>query len=278
MTETISKTYARAMTIATSDSGGGAGVQADLKTFSALGCFGTSVLAALTAQNTHEVRGIEAMPPDFVSLQIDTVLDDIGTDAVKIGMLFNGKIMEVVAERLKAHNVQKVVLDPVMVAKSGAKLIKDEAIETIKDALFPLSTVITPNLPEAETLLGTNISDQSEMEAAARKLLDLGPHAVLLKGGHFSNQKSVDCLVLNAPDENGNDLYWYKSERIHTKNTHGTGCTLSSAIAAGLAKGMKLPESVQEAKNYITEAIAAGSEYRLGQGHGPLHHFYQSWD
>ncbi|HYW35352.1 MAG TPA: bifunctional hydroxymethylpyrimidine kinase/phosphomethylpyrimidine kinase, partial [Balneolaceae bacterium] len=176
------------------------------------------------------------------------------------------------------HNVQKVVLDPVMVAKSGAKLIKDEAIETIKDALFPLSTVITPNLPEAETLLGTNISDQSEMEAAARKLLDLGPHAVLLKGGHFSNQKSVDCLVLNAPDENGNDLYWYKSERIHTKNTHGTGCTLSSAIAAGLAKGMKLPESVQEAKNYITEAIAAGSEYRLGQGHGPLHHFYQSWD
>ncbi|HYW36287.1 MAG TPA: bifunctional hydroxymethylpyrimidine kinase/phosphomethylpyrimidine kinase, partial [Balneolaceae bacterium] len=149
MTETISKTYARAMTIATSDSGGGAGVQADLKTFSALGCFGTSVLAALTAQNTHEVRGIEAMPPDFVSLQIDTVLDDIGTDAVKIGMLFNGEIMEAVAERLKAHNVQKVVLDPVMVAKSGAKLIKDEAIETIKDALFPLSTVITPNLPEA---------------------------------------------------------------------------------------------------------------------------------
>ncbi len=277
MTDKKQKHYARALTIATSDSGGGAGIQADLKTFSALGCFGMSALAAATAQNTHQVRAIEALPPAFVAKQIDAVLDDIGTDAVKIGMLFNIEIIQSVAKCLKKHELQYVVLDPVMVAKSGAKLIEDEAIETLKEELFPLSTLITPNLPEAEALLGDEISKQSEMEKSARELLSYGSHAVLLKGGHFSNRRSIDCLMLSKPDEQGNDLYWYEADRIHTNNTHGTGCTLSSAIAAGLAKGMKLHESVRQAKDYISEAIAEGSNYQLGRGHGPLHHFYRSW-
>ncbi|MDR8393676.1 bifunctional hydroxymethylpyrimidine kinase/phosphomethylpyrimidine kinase [Aliifodinibius sp. S!AR15-10] len=273
-----SKQYARALTIATSDSGGGAGVQADLKAFSAMGCYGMSVFAALTAQNTTDVTGIHALPPDFVSLQIDTVIEDLGVDAVKIGMLFNSEIMEAVADRLAAHNVGNVVLDPVMVAKSGAKLIQDDAIETLKTQLFPLSTNITPNLPEAETLLDIKIDDRTQMEGAARKLLDFGPDSVLLKGGHFSDKKSIDCLVLGEKDVNGKDVYWYEAERIHTKNTHGTGCTLSSAIAAGLAKGEPLPEAVQSAKKYISGAIESGSEYSIGNGHGPLHHFYQWWE
>jgi len=277
MTKTNRKQYARALTIATSDSGGGAGIQADLKTFSALGCYGMSVLAALTAQNTHEVARIEAMSPDFVALQMDTVLDDLGTDAIKIGMLFNSEIMRAVADRLQAHKAQNVVLDPVMVAKSGAKLMEDEAVDTIKEVLFPLSTVITPNLPEAEVLLESKISDRSEMEESARKLLELGSDSVLLKGGHFSDQLSMDCLVLGSPDNNGDDLFWYKSERIHTKNTHGTGCTLSSAISAGLAKGLVLSKAVREAKNYISRAIKAGSTYAIGKGHGPLHHFHEFW-
>lgn len=270
--------YARTLTIATSDSGGGAGIQADLKTFSALGCFGMSVLAAATAQNTHEVRSIEAFPPKFVATQIDVVLDDIGTDAIKIGMLYNSEIIRTIADRLAAHDSKNIVLDPVMVAKSGAKLIKDEAIETMKNELFPLSTLITPNLPEAETLLEDDISDQSQMEEAARKLLAFGSDAVLLKGGHFSKQQSIDCLVLDESLANDKAVYWFEADRVDTKNTHGTGCTLSSAIAAGLAKGMNLPDSVQQAKDYVTASISAGSTYKLGEGHGPLHHFYEFWN
>lgn len=278
MTDTPSKTYHRALTIATSDSGGGAGIQADLKTFAALECYGMSVLAALTAQNTTEVRGIHALPPDFVALQIDTVVEDLGVDAVKIGMLFTGDIMKTVADRLMAHEIENIVLDPVMVAKSGAKLIEDEAIEALKEYLFPLCTTVTPNLPEAETLLGREISDRSEVEEAARALLELGPRSVLLKGGHLNDEQSTDCLVLREPDENDRDVYWYESERIDTKNTHGTGCTLSSAIAAELAKGEPLSEAVDNAKEYISRAIRAGSEYRIGKGHGPLHHFYHVWE
>lgn len=277
MNMTSSNSYAKALTIATSDSGGGAGIQADLKTFSAMGCYGMSVLVALTAQNTAEVRGIHPLPPSFTALQIDTVVEDLGVDAVKIGMLFNTEIMKVVAGRIKAHDLNKIVLDPVMVAKSGAKLIEDEAVQALKDFLFPVSTVITPNLPEAETLLDRKIDARSEMEEAARDLLELGPDSVLLKGGHFSEKQSVDCLVLSKPDERGKDLYWYQAERIETDNTHGTGCTLSSAIAAGLAKGKPLPEAISNAKTYITGAILAGSKYRIGEGHGPLHHFYRYW-
>ncbi|MFH5831461.1 bifunctional hydroxymethylpyrimidine kinase/phosphomethylpyrimidine kinase [Halalkalibaculum sp. DA3122] len=277
MEKTPAKTYARALTIATSDSGGGAGIQADLKAFAAMGCYGMSVLAALTAQNTTDVTGIHALPPDFVALQIDTVISDLGVDAVKIGMLFNTPVMETVADRLETHAVDNIVLDPVMVAKSGARLIEDDAIETLKERLFPLSTNITPNLPEAETLLDIQIEDRSQMESAARKLLELGPRSVLLKGGHFSDEKSIDCLVLNEKDTSGREVYWFQAERVHTPNTHGTGCTLSSAIAAGLAKGKPLPEAVQDAKEYISGAIRAGSEYSIGEGHGPLHHFYQWW-
>ncbi len=243
-----------------------------------MGCYGMSVLAALTAQNTTSVTGIHALPTDFVAKQIDTVIEDLGVDAVKIGMLFNSEIMETVANRLEAHGVGNVVLDPVMVAKSGAKLIEDDAIDALKEYLFPLSTNITPNLPEAETLLDIKINDRSQMESAARKLLELGPRSVLLKGGHFSDANSIDCLVLSEPDQEGNDIYWYQSERVHTKNTHGTGCTLSSAIAAGLAKGFPLPQAVRKAKDYITGAIKAGSVYEIGEGHGPLHHFYQWWE
>lgn len=277
MTESPTKSYARALTIATSDSGGGAGIQADLKAFSAMGCYGMSALAALTAQNTTAVTGIHALPTEFVAKQIDTVIEDLGVDAVKIGMLFNSEIIDTVADRLQDHGIENIVVDPVMVAKSGAKLIEDNAIYTLKKHLFPLSKNITPNLPEAETLLNTKIEDRSHMESAARKLLEYGPESVLLKGGHFSEENSVDCLVLSEPEE-GNDIYWYVSERIHTKNTHGTGCTLSSAIAAGLAKGLPLSQSVREAKDYITGAIKAGSEYKIGEGHGPLHHFYQWWE
>lgn len=278
MTQKQSKSYARALTIASSDSGGGAGIQADLKTFSALGCYGMSVIVALTAQNTHEVRDIHAAPPEFVASQIDAVVEDIGIDAVKIGMLFNSEIIEAVAERLSAHNIRKIVLDPVMVAKSGAKLIEDRAIETLVKELFEQCLMITPNLPEAETLLGRDISDRSEMESAARQLLELGPRSVLLKGGHFSESKSVDCLVLAEPDDTGQDIYWFVADRVDTKNTHGTGCTLSSAIGAGLAKGRNLSNAVGEAKQYISDTLQAGSRYKIGKGHGPPHHFYQFWD
>lgn len=278
MTDTTEKRYHRALTIAASDSGGGAGIQADLKTFAALGCYGMSVLVALTAQNTREVRGIHAVPPDFVELQIDTVAEDLGVDAVKIGMLFTGEVMEAVAERLQAHGIRNVVLDPVMVAKSGAKLIEDEAIEALKSHLLPICTIVTPNLPEAETLLGRSIGSKTEMEDAAQALLELGPRSVLLKGGHFEGEESEDCLVLSKPVENNRGVYWYRSKRIQTSNTHGTGCTLSSAIAAELAKNVPLTEAVSNAKKYISKAIEAGSKYRIGEGHGPLHHFHHVWE
>lgn len=272
------QSYHRVLTIATSDSGGGAGIQADLKTFSAMGCYGMSALAALTAQNTLEVRGIHALPPEYVALQIDTVIEDLGVDAVKIGMLFNSRIIKKVAERLKAYDIDQVVLDPVMVAQSGAKLIEEDAVAALKQFLFPLSTTITPNLPEAETLLGEQIDNRSQMEEAARSLLQYGSESVLLKGGHFEEEQSLDCLVLQEPDDEGREVYWYQAKRITTKNTHGTGCTLSSAIAAGLAKGKPLSEAVRDAKDYITGAIEAGSRYRIGGGGGPLHHFYKFWN
>ncbi|QXD16291.1 bifunctional hydroxymethylpyrimidine kinase/phosphomethylpyrimidine kinase [Rhodocaloribacter litoris] len=277
MSSASPRRYTRALTIATSDSGGGAGIQADLKTFGALGCYGMSVIVALTAQNTHEVRAIHAAPPGFVTAQIDAVVEDLGVDAVKIGMLFNAEIMRAVADRLQAHGLDRVVLDPVMVAKSGARLIEEEAVETLKTHLLPLSLVVTPNLPEAEVLLGRSINGRADMEAAARELLGLGPRAVLLKGGHLAEAGSADCLVLAAPDPTGRDVFWFESERVDTPNTHGTGCTLSSAIAAGLAREQTLPEAVRNAKAYVTGALKAGRAYRIGQGHGPLHHFFSFW-
>lgn len=272
------KQYFRALTIAGSDSGGGAGIQADLKTFAALGCYGMSVPVALTAQNTVKVAGIFPVEPDFVSLQIDAVMEDIGVDAVKIGMLGDVGIIGAVAAGLEKYRPPNVVLDPVMVAKSGDKLLKDDAVEDLKRTLFPLADVITPNLFEAEVLLGHRVTTTQQMEDAGRELLGLGPRAVVVKGGHAeSKSESPDCLVLR--EEGGEILVeWFESPRIDTANTHGTGCTFSSAIAAHLARGRPIRDAVSNAKAYISRAVEAGAAYRIGNGHGPVHHFHQWWD
>lgn len=271
----MTKRYFRALTIAGSDSGGGAGIQADLKTFSALGCYGMSVITALTAQNTVAVTAIHPVPPSFIAAQIDAVLDDIGVDAIKIGMLHSPDVIATVAERVAHHQVKHIVADPVMVAKSGDKLLQDDAVESLKTALIPLATVITPNLPEASVLLGWDVEDAIEqdpknMEKACRELAQLGAKGVLLKGGHLDGDTSNDLLYIAETDA----FHMLNSTRIETKNTHGTGCTLSSAIAAGFAKGQDLVTAVTSAKQYITGAITAGAEYTLGQGHAPVHHFF----
>lgn len=268
------KTYRRVLTIAGSDSGGGAGIQADLKTISANGCYGMSVITALTAQNTCGVNGIHAVPVDFVARQIDAVLSDIGADAVKIGMLFSPGLIETVARKLRAHKVEHIVLDPVMVATSGDKLVQDDAIEALKLHLIPMAEIITPNLPEAEMLLGRTLSAASEVEEATRELAFLGCGNVLVKGGHLEVAESEDCLYLGSEAR----TVRLTGERIPTVNTHGTGCTLSSAIASFIAQGETVESAVRKAKAYITEAIRAGAAYRIGQGHGPVHHFWQFWE
>lgn len=272
------KNYFRALTIAGSDSGGGAGIQADLKTFAALGCYGMSVPVALTAQNTRKVSGIVHVDPDFVSLQIDTVMEDIGVDAVKIGMLGSAGVIDAVAARLESLKPPHVVLDPVMVAKSGDKLLEDDAVEVLMRRLFAVADVVTPNLYEAEVLLGQAVATREQTEEAGRRLLDMGPGAVVVKGGHAqSKSDSSDCLVIRERD--GEVLTeWFDSPRIDTCNTHGTGCTFSSAIAAYLARGASVRDSVSRAKAYIRGAIAAGAGYRIGHGHGPVHHFHRWWD
>jgi len=268
------KTYRRALTIAGSDSGGGAGIQADLKTFSALGCYGMSVITALTAQNTVRVTAIHPVPPAFIAEQIDAVMEDIGADAVKIGMLHSAEVIRVVAERLRYHGVGKIVLDPVMVAKSGDRLLQTQAVGTLRTALVPLATVITPNMPEAAILLDRPVTNLDEMKAAAVALADKGPRAVLIKGGHLGQEGSPDVLY----DRTDGSLEILEGQRVNTDNTHGTGCTLSSAIAAHLARGLSVKESVIHAKVYITAAIAAGAAYRLGHGHGPVHHYHAIWE
>lgn len=269
------KHYHRVLTIAGSDSGGGAGIQADLKTFAALGCYGMSAIAALTAQNTVAVTGIHAVPPEFIAQQIDAVMEDIGVDAVKIGMLHSSAAIQVVAERLSYYRVSNIVLDPVMVAKSGDKLLQDEAVAALKTGLMPMVTVVTPNLPEAEALLGSKpIKNLEQMQAASRELAAWGPEAVLLKGGHLKDENSPDVLYIKASDR----LSIFETKRIETNNTHGTGCVLSSAIAAYLARGYELQEAIGQAKTYLTQALQAGAPYQLGHGHGPLHHFYNFWE
>jgi hydroxymethylpyrimidine/phosphomethylpyrimidine kinase len=265
----------RLLTIAGSDSGGGAGIQADLKTFSALGGYGMSVITALTAQNTVGVTGIHEVPPEFVALQMDAVLGDIGADAVKIGMLSSAAIIKVVADRLRHHRVRIVVLDPVMVATSGDRLLRDDAIGALRVELLPLADVITPNIPEAELLLGMAIGTEAEMEQAARALLELGPRAALVKGGHFTGGDSNDVLALQTPT--GRAHLRLPSPRIDTPNTHGTGCTLSSALAAHLGRGLSMEAAARAAKAYIHAAIEAGAAWRLGHGHGPVQHFHAWW-
>ncbi len=267
------KHYTRLLTIAGSDSGGGAGIQADLKTFSALGAFGMSAIAALTAQNTLAVTAIHPVPPDFLQKQLEAVFDDIGVDAVKIGMLATPELISVVAETLTRYQVKNIVLDPVMVAKSGDKLLQDNAIDALRAKLLPITTVITPNLPEASVLLGHNVIIENDMIPAAKALQSLGAKNVLLKGGHLGGTMSSDLLLT----ESGQSL-WFEAKRIATKNTHGTGCTYSSAIATFLGKGYSLENAIASAKQYISDAIRFGAQYQLGHGHGPVHHFFKQWE
>lgn len=262
-----------AVTIAGSDSSGGAGIQADLKTFSALGVYGASVIAALTAQNTTGVTAIHDVPADFIAAQIDAVFSDLSVDAVKIGMLSQTAAIEAVAAGLDRHKACNVVLDPVMVAGSGDRLLKPEAVGALRGMLFSRALVITPNLPETAAILETvPAHNEAEMEAQAQRLLDLGARAVLMKGGHGEGAESVDLLV------QPNAVTRFAAPRIATRHTHGTGCTLSSAIAAGLAKGRELVDAVGDAKTYISAAIAAADTLSIGKGLGPVHHFHRLWD
>jgi hydroxymethylpyrimidine/phosphomethylpyrimidine kinase len=261
-----------AVTIAGSDSSGGAGIQADLKTFSALAVYGASVITALTAQNTRGVSGIHDVPPAFITAQIDAVFSDLKVGAVKIGMLSQPAAIKAVAAGLKRHEVKNIVLDPVMVAASGDRLLVPEAIEVLRRVLIPRATLITPNLPEAAALLDAReAKTEPEMKDQAQQLLQLGAKAVLLKGGHAEGAESVDFLVQPT------SVARLAADRIATVNTHGTGCTLSSAIAAGLAKGLSLAEAVREGKAYVTAAIAASGKLHIGHGFGPTHHFHAWW-
>ena len=265
--------YCKVLTIAGSDSGGGAGIQADLKTFSAIGCYGMSVITALTAQNTQGVNAIHAVPPAFAVEQIEAVLSDIGADAIKIGMLYSAELIEAVAQALKKQGSQKIVLDPVMVAQSGDKLLQDDAIEAIKENLMPLADVVTPNIPEASVLTGRSLNRREDIESAAETLAKYGSRSILIKGGHGDERKSTDLLFLAGE----NRFVSLEADRIETRNNHGTGCTLSSAIASYMAKGNDVEKSVQMAKEFMNHAIAAGAAYRIGHGHGPVHHFFQWW-
>jgi hydroxymethylpyrimidine/phosphomethylpyrimidine kinase len=260
-----------AVTIAGSDSGGGAGIQADLKTFSALGVYGASVITALTAQNTKGVTAIHDVPADFITAQIEAVFSDLHPSAVKIGMLATRQAIEAVAKGLEHHRAHNVVLDPVMLASSGDKLLRDDAMDALLK-LIGKARVITPNLPEAAALLAqAPARNEEEMKAQAHQLLTLGPQAVLIKGGHGGGPESVDVLV------EADTCMRFAAPRVATDNTHGTGCTLSSAIAAGLAKKLVLVDAVSDAKAYVSAAIAAADRLKIGSGHGPVHHFAKWW-
>jgi hydroxymethylpyrimidine/phosphomethylpyrimidine kinase len=258
----------RALTIAGSDSGGGAGIQADLKTFSAFRVYGASVVTAVTAQNSIGVHGVANLAPEFVARQLDAVLDDIGADAAKTGMLSTAAIIHAVADRLRAHRVARLVVDPVMLAKSGDPLLEPDARQALVEAILPLALVVTPNLPEAAALADVPVGDLEQMEAAARRIHALGPAWVLVKGGHLKGEP-IDLLF------DGRTVTRLTAERVPTPHTHGTGCTYSAAIAAGLARGATVPEAVAEAKRYVTAAIRAG--FALGRGVGSLRHFIERW-
>ena len=265
-----------AVTIAGSDSSGGAGIQADLKTFAALGVYGASAITALTAQNTQGVAAIYDVPADIIAAQINAIFSDLAVGAVKIGMLSQVAAIQAVAAGLARHRARNIVLDPVMVATSGDRLLADDAIEVLRRELIPRALIVTPNLPEAAALTGANLArNEREMEIQAREILALGARNVLIKGGHATNfgegEEAVDLLI--GQDE----VVRLIAPRIATQNTHGTGCTLSSAIAAGLAKGRDLIAAVQDAKAYVTAAIAGADQLKVGHGHGPLHHFYGQW-
>jgi hydroxymethylpyrimidine kinase/phosphomethylpyrimidine kinase len=255
-----------ALTIAGSDPSGGAGLQADLKTFAALGVYGMAVVTALTAQNTREVTGVHDVPPEFVGEQLDAVLTDIVPDAVKTGMLSNAAVIRVAAERVRRYEVAKLVVDPVMVAKSGDRLLAAEAVRALRDELLPLALVVTPNLPEAEELLGREVRTLEAMRKAARQVHEMGAANVVMKGGHLAGDTATDLLF------DGKTYHEFASARVPTKNTHGTGCTFASAIAAYLALGEPVPEAVRRAKVYLSAAIEKA--YDVGSGHGPVNHMW----
>ncbi|MBB6487849.1 bifunctional hydroxymethylpyrimidine kinase/phosphomethylpyrimidine kinase [Rhizobium lusitanum] len=260
------------LSIAGSDPSGGAGIQADLKTFSALGVYGMAALTALTAQNTQGVSGVHPVPPTFVGAQIEAIFADIGVDAVKIGMIANAAIAEVVADILKRHRDVPVVLDPVMIAKGGAALLAADAVDALSRRLLPLAAVVTPNLPEAAALLHeAEAKSREDMARQALALSKLGPAAVLVKGGHLDGDESPDVLA------SGGTITWFEANRLPTKNTHGTGCTLSSAIAAEIAKGLPLAQAIASAKDYLAQAVAAAGQLSVGSGHGPVQHFHALW-
>lgn len=267
------KTFKKVLSIAGFDGSGGAGIQADLKTFSAFGCYGMTVLTALPIQNTTGVKNCFAIPPEVVHQQLACIFEDIIPDAIKIGMLFNTEIIEVVSEFLSqnAKNIP-IVLDPVMIAKSGDPLLFPEAVSALKERMIPLVQILTPNLPEAEVLLGAKCHDESKMELMAEKLLALGCECVFLKGGHLMGDSSPDLYK----DKNGTTKL-FREARIITKNNHGTGCTLSAAIASGLALGLSSQRACEVAKRYLHQAMIASQDIILGHGHGPVHHFYPIW-
>jgi hydroxymethylpyrimidine/phosphomethylpyrimidine kinase len=272
----VTRRIPNALTIAGVDPSGGAGVLADVKAFSALGAYACAVVAALTAQNTRAVTGIQDVLPAFVARQIDTLFDDVRIDAVKIGMLGSGAVTRAVAECLAKRSPPWIVLDPVMVAKSGDALLAAEAVTMLREALLPLASVVTPNLPEAGVLLGERAPDnKKEMQRACEKLRELLPHAgqrwVLLKGGHLAGAEALDLLF------DGDRMLELSTPRLASRNTHGTGCTLSSAIAALLPQRGEVPAAAREAKDYLTRAIAAADRLEVGTGHGPVHHFHALW-
>ena len=254
-----------ALTIAGSDCSGGAGIQADIKTMTMNGVYAMSAITALTAQNTTGVTGIMEVSSDFLQKQIDTVFEDIRPDAVKIGMVSSAKLIEVIVERLQYYQAENIVVDPVMIATSGSRLMQEEAVVTLKEKLLPLATIVTPNIPEAEVLANMSIRNETDMIAAAKKISEAYHCAVLCKGGHSINDAN-DFLYANKTET------WFKGKRIENPNTHGTGCTLSSAIASNLAKGFSLEESVQKAKDYISGAL--GVMLNLGKGDGPMNHAF----
>ena len=261
-----------ALTIAGSDSSGGAGIQADIKTMLTNGVYAMSAVTALTAQNTAGVTGIMEVTPEFLGKELDAVFTDIYPDAVKIGMVSSAELIHVIADRLKKYHADNIVIDPVMVATSGDRLISEAAAQAIRRHIFPLATLVTPNVPEAEYITGMPIRSEADFPAAAAALRDMGAGAVLLKAGHLDGAELTEYLF------DGNGCHTFRYPRTDTPNTHGTGCTLSSAVAAFLAQDYPLEEAVLCAENYVHEAIVRGREYRLGNGHGPVHHFYRFWE
>ena len=262
-----------ALTIAGSDSGGGAGIQADIKTFSALGVYGCSVITAVTAQNTLTVSGIEEISNEIIEAQISSILDDLPVNAIKVGMVFSKDTINVIYKKLHDLNIP-IILDPVMIAKSGDKLLKDDAANELMKKLIPISSLLTPNLPEASRILSCNPAKNiSEMKDQGKALCDFGAKAVLIKGGHQSGENCDDILVLNSGKS-----FHFSAKRKFTKNTHGTGCSYSSAITALVAKGNGICDAVEIAHNWLQGAINFSDKLSIGNGHGPIHHFYKIWE